>query len=167
MSLFVWNLAKTIFCQVRWPVHFVTWKRKTRFYQYVDCFCLFVSPLTFNRLKVTILNRSSWNFTNWWSSWSDRILFIFEVKRSSKAQGQQLSQISKILNFHLIDLKFEDHLHIRLLNSPKYYFEVNVRHISKIVNFQSIDLKFEEHFNIRSLNSSITCYYWGHHWPHF
>ena len=40
----------------------------------------------------------------------------FEVK------GHQFCQISKILNFHPIDLKFEEDLHIRSVNSTNNYF---------------------------------------------
>ena len=63
--------------------------------------------------------------------------------------------ISKILNFHPIDLKFEEDLvQVTEFNQP-FIFEVNMDHevhigqnvnigqISKNVNFHPIDLKFE------------------------
>ena len=34
--------------------------------------------------------------------------------------------VSKIVNFYSIDLKFEDHLHVSLLNSITNYFEINL-----------------------------------------
>ena len=45
----------------------------------------------------------------------------FEVKRSTQAKDQLLS-ISKIVNFHLNDLKFEHDFHIGSLNSTTNYF---------------------------------------------
>ena len=65
-----------------------------------------------------------------------------------------------MLDFHPIDLKFEDHLHISLLNSSTNYFDANIgqkfniSQISKIVNFHPIDLKFEQDFHIISLNTT-------------
>ena len=67
-----------------------------------------------------------------------------------------MDHISKIVNFYPIDLKFEEDLHIKSLNSTTNYFlgqhrplgqhrsKVNRGRISKIVNFYPIDLKFEE-----------------------
>ena len=62
--------------------------------------------------------------------------------------GQFLKIVSKIVNFHLIDLKLEEHFSIRSLNSTTYYFvviigqKVNIVQVSKIDNFHPIDLKF-------------------------
>ena len=70
------------------------------------------------------------------------------------------SKISKILNFHPIDLKFEEHMYLRSLNSTTIFLEVhigqkaNIGRISKIVNFRPIHLKFEEDLHIWSLNST-------------
>ena len=78
--------------------------------------------------------------------------------------GQISKVISKIVNFHPIELKFKDHLHISLRNSntnyfsdkhgPKGQFGSNWAKFSKILNFHSIELKFEEHLHIRSRNST-------------
>ena len=64
---------------------------------------------------------------------------VFEVKRSTQAKGQQLCQISKILNFHPIDLKFEQDLQIRSLNSTTNYFEVNIAQKATIGHISKID----------------------------
>ena len=95
---------------------------------------------------------------------------VFEVKRS---QGQHSPKVNnfgviyKILNFHPIDLKFEEDLYLRSLNSTSQFFlsstwtkrstqaKVNNEgEISKIVNFHPTDLKFEEDYRIWSLNST-------------
>jgi len=47
---------------------------------------------------------------------------IFEIKRSTSAKVNNLGDTSKILNFHLIDLKFEKDLYITLLNSNGQLF---------------------------------------------
>ena len=66
--------------------------------------------------------------------------------------GQEVSigLISKIVNFHPIDLKFEEDLDIKSLNSTTNYFwgqhrpkVNNLGAISIILNFLLIDLKFE------------------------
>ena len=81
-------------------------------------------------------------------------------------QKVNIGRISKIDHFHPIDFKFEEHLHIRSLNSTTNYFEVNIGQkvsigrISKIVNFHPIDLKFEEDLYLWSLNST-TNYFWS------
>ena len=78
-----------------------------------------------------------------------------------RSKGQHLSQISKIINFHPIDFKFEEDLHIRSGNSTTNYFGGHQGEIPKIVNFHSIDLKFEDNYlHIRSLNST-TNYFFG------
>ena len=60
-------LWKSNIFQILWLVLCVTWQFFLFFFdKYVDRFRLFVSPLTFNRLQVRILNRSSQNFTKWW-----------------------------------------------------------------------------------------------------
>ena len=101
---------------------FVTWK--FLFFWQVCWSLPFVRlvPLTFNCLQVTILNRSSWNFTKWSSQWSDRIIFIFEIKKqkNQKIIGQRSTTFCKFLKlsiFHSIDLKFEQDLHISSLHS--------------------------------------------------
>ena len=79
-----------------------------------------------------------------------------------------LGGISKILNFHPIDLKFEKDIYFRSLNLTTNYFgspqyrgqKVNIVRISKIVNFHPIHLKFKEDLQIWSLNST-TNYFWG------
>ena len=81
---------------------------------------------------------------------------VIEVKRSTTKVV-----FLKILNFHPIDLKFEEDLYFRSRNSTcQLFFEININgkvnigRISKIVNFHSIDLKFEEELHIWSLNST-------------
>ena len=52
-------------------------------------------------------------------------IYFFEVKRSKghhRPKVNNFFQISKILNFHLINFKFEDDLHIRSLNSTTYNY---------------------------------------------
>jgi len=66
----------------------------------------------------------------------------------------------EILNFRLIDMKFEEHLQKSHWIQPMIRFEVNIGQkvntcqISKIGNFHRIDFKFEEHLQTRSLNST-------------
>ena len=51
---------------------------------------------------------------------------VFEFKRSKgqhRPKGNKLAKISKILNFHPIDLKFEQDLYFRSLNSTTNYCE--------------------------------------------
>ena len=77
-------------------------------------------------------------------------LVISKKSIDLKAKGQQPGRISKIINSHLIDLKFEEDLDIRSLNSTTNYFwgqhrpKVNNFYgaISKILHFHPIDLKF-------------------------
>ena len=74
--------------------------------------------------------------------------------------------MSKILNIHPIDLKFEEDLYFRSLNSMNRYFFLGQRKpigqhrpVSKIVNFHPIDLKFEEDLHIWSLNSTTNYFF--------
>ena len=89
--------------------------------------------------------------------WKKQI--VFEVKRSARPKVNNFGGISKILNFHQNDLKFEEDLYFRSLNSEPIIFEinmdqkVNIGQISKIVNFHPIHLKFEEDLYFRALNS--------------
>ena len=84
---------------------------------------------------------------------------IFEVNIGQKVN---IGRISKIANFHLIDLKFEEGLYFRSLYSTSQLFlrstlvkrSTNIGQISKIANFHLIDLKFEEGFHVRSLTST-------------
>ena len=72
---------------------------------------------------------------------------------------RSIGRFSKILNFHPIDSKFEEDLHIKSLKSTTI-FQVNIGQmvntgqISNIINFHPIDLKFEQDFHIKSLNST-------------
>ena len=50
---------------------------------------------------------------------------VFEVKRSKgqhRPKVNSLGEISKILNFHPIDLKFEEDIYFMSLNSTNKYF---------------------------------------------
>ena len=55
---------------------------------------------------------------------------VFEVKRSKdqhRLKVNNLGEISKILNFHPIDLKFEEDLYFRSRNSNnQLFFKVNI-----------------------------------------
>jgi len=85
---------------------------------------------------------------------------IWSTKKGDVGQKANLGRFSKILKFHPIDLKFEQDLQIRSMNSTTYYVcgyhrqKVNIDRISKILNLNPINLKFEEHLHIRSLNST-------------
>ena len=81
-------------------------------------------------------------------------------------QKVNIGRISKIVNFHPIDLKFEEDLYFTSLNSTGKLFLSqhrpkgqqrpkvnNSSEISKILNFHPIDLKFEEYLYYRSMNS--------------
>ena len=89
-----------------------------------------------------------------------------EPKGQHRPKFNNYAGISKILNFHASDFKFEEDLHISLLNSTSIYFwgqhrpKVNKGRISKIVNLYLIDLKFSEELPIWTLNST-TNYFWG------
>ena len=116
----------------------------------------------FKLFKSSIFIRLTWNLKNICKS---RHLIqptiIFEVNIGQKVNmGQKVNigQISKIANFYVIDLKFEEDLHIRSLNSTTNYFWGQQRpkagQISKFVNFHPIDLIFEKELHISSLNST-------------
>ena len=82
-------------------------------------------------------------------------------------------QISKIVIFHLIDLKFEQDLHIASLNWETNYFcgqkvkgQLKGKHLKssifnwKIVNLHPIKLKVEQDLQ-RSLLNWESNYFWG------
>ena len=92
--------------------------------------------------------------------------FIKNLSRLTKSQIKVCNKIPgesrEELDFHPIDLKFEEDLYFRSLNSTSELFwritwmkkVNNLGEISKFLNFHPIDLKFEEDLHIWSLNST-------------
>ena len=115
-----------------------------------SCFCvLFVCLVKLHHMVEFVIGKKS---------------LVFKVKRS---KGQQICQISKILNFHLLTINLNRIFISAYCIQPPIIFEVNigqkVQHwpkvnnlgeISEILIFHPIDLKFEEDIYFRSLNST-------------
>ena len=74
---------------------------------------------------------------------------IFEVKINQKVNIDQkdIGRIYKILNFHLIVLKFEEDFHIRSLNSTTNFFEVNME--------QKVNIRPRSTAKVAFLKSSV------------
>jgi len=84
-------------------------KKKIIFEIHVDRFRLFECPLTVIRLQITILNRSSQNFTNRWGGGPTECNLFLRSKWQKDITVQKFNNylISKTLNFHPIYFKFE------------------------------------------------------------
>ena len=84
-------------------------------------------------LKSTIFNRFTWNLKRICKSghWIQPPI-IFEVNFSQKVN---IGQISKVVNFHQIALKFEETLQIWSLNSNTNYFlgQICFMHLASVV----------------------------------
>ena len=75
-------------------------------------------------------------------------------------QKVNIGQISEILNFNPIKLKFEEHLHIRSMNSTTSYFwgkhwpkgqNRPKGQLFEILTFHPIELKFEDSENLAQI----------------
>ena len=79
---------------------------------------------------------------------------IFDVNIGQKVN---IGRISKTVTFHLIHLKFEQHIYVFSLNSTTTTFKVNRGRISKIFSFHPNDLKFEDfHKNDHHVQCGLT-----------
>ena len=72
-------------------------------------------------IKSSFFIRLTWNLKRIYISdhWIQQVNYFWSQHRP---KANNFGDISKILNFHPIDLKCEDHLHIRSLNSTTNYF---------------------------------------------
>ena len=94
------------------------------------------------------------------------IIFEVNIKQKVNIGPRSTTKVvfRKFLNFHPIDLKFEEDLYFMSLNSTSQLFlrskgqhrpkVNNLGEISKILSFHPIDLKFEEDLYFMSMNST-------------
>jgi len=182
---FVWLvfLAKPKIFQLHWSVDFVLGKKKllrlwicilschlAKTIYYFTCTliaseCLLRHPLTYNRLEVTILNRSSRNFTNCWSWWIDRLHLIFEVKMAKGhhiPKGQQLLKFLKssiftrlISNLKRIWRRFHWILEVIIGQKVNIRQKVKMGQVSKILIMHPINFTFKERLHTTSTRAKL------------
>jgi len=131
----------------------VCYLQNGRFFKYIDqsilLFCL--SCLSVNRL-ITILNRSSWNFNNCTGSLNWEGYWCWD-------QRSFWGQISKIVNFHRIDMGFEGVAYLVIEFNHKLFLRSNLFYVfcKYILYTTSYFCKLLESFGFRQLCWSIEC----------